>query len=140
MRKEITELIRRDFGIYSRGQAKKIDPNLPDDYYDEDIKDFAKNMKVLLRNLMWNITAGNTIYPVNDAELTERRMYQDRAIICCQQLHQEILFCEDALPVSISKLIPYVEMINFEEKLLKGWRKANNKLAEKINENKEKIV
>ena len=137
MRREITELLRRDFGIYSRGNSHKIDPALPPNYYDEDIKDFVTNIKKLLRNLMWNITAANTIYPVNDAEIIERRIYQDRAIIACQQLHQEFLFCEEALPVSIAKFIPYIEMINFEEKLLKGWRKSNAKIEEHIKD-KEK--
>ena len=139
MRREIIELLRRDFGIHSRSSAHKSDSNLPKDYYDEDIKHFADNIRTLLRNLMWNITAGNTIYPVNEAELSDRRLYQDRAIIACQQLHQEFLFAEDALPVNVSKFVPYIEMINFEEKLLKGWRKANNKLLDEIKNKEGKI-
>ena len=87
---------------------------------------------------MWNITAGNTIYPVNEEELRERRLYQDRAIIACEQLLQEMLYCEDVIPVKASKFMPYIEQIEFEIKLLKGWRKANSKIEELIAGRKRK--
>ena len=127
-------LTLRDFGLHSRGKQFKEDTGSqqPEGFYDELIAEFSKNLRLLLRNMMWNITAGNTIYPVNEAELRERRMYQDRAIIACEQLHQEILYCEDVIPVKVSKFMPYIEQIEFEIKLLKGWRKANSKIEELI--------
>jgi hypothetical protein len=128
----MTEYLRRDFGIHSRKNAKNIDPDLPEDYYNEDIGEFAKNIRILLRNLMMNICGGNTIYPTNLADLEQRRHYQNAAIINCEQLHQELLFCEDTLPVKASQLVPYVEAIEFEVKLLRGWRKSNNKAEEAI--------
>jgi hypothetical protein len=81
---------------------------------------------------MMNITAGNTIYPVTEAELQTRRQYQTAAIVNCEQLLQEMHYCEDILPVAVSKFLPYVDAIEFEIKLLKGWRKSNNKLNEKL--------
>jgi hypothetical protein len=140
MRREITMLVLRDFGIHSRGAKFKADTGSqqPEGFYDELVAEFSKNVRMLLRNMMWNITAGNTIYPVNEAELQERRMYQDRAIIACEQLHQEILYCEDVIPVKASTFMPYIEQIEFEIKLLKGWRKANNKIVEVITERKQK--
>ena len=62
LRKDMKEFLRRDFGIHSRKNASKIDPTLPDDWYDEDIIESAKNIRILLRNLIWNITAANTIH------------------------------------------------------------------------------
>jgi hypothetical protein len=132
LRREMTEFLRRDFGIHSRKNAQNIDPALPEDYYTEDIGEFAKNIKILLRNLIWNITGGNTIFPANLADLEHRRHHQNQAIINCEQLHQELLFCEDTLPIKASQLVPYVEAIEFEVKLLKGWRKSNNKAEEAI--------
>jgi hypothetical protein len=132
LRKEMTDFMRRDFGVHSRKNARNIDPGLPDDYYAEDIGEFTKNIKILLRNLMWNITGGNTIYPATLADLEQRRHYQNSAIINCEQLHQELLFCEDTLPVKVSQFVPYVEKIEFEITLLKGWRKSNNKFADAI--------
>jgi hypothetical protein len=81
---------------------------------------------------MMNITAANTIYPVNDLEVQTRRQYQTAAIITCEQLLQEILYCEDVLPIKVSKFVPYIERIEFEISLLKGWRKANIQIEDLI--------
>lgn len=143
LRRELTEFLRRDFGVHSRKNASKIDPTLPDDWYDEDIVDFARNIRLLLRNLIWNITAANTINANSEKEvnekikrLSERRRYQTGAIINCEQILQEMQFCEDSLPVNAEKFLPYVEMINFEITLLKGWRKSGNKLIDQFLEEK----
>jgi hypothetical protein len=61
-----------------------------------------------------------------------RRRYQTGAIVNCEQLLQELLYCEDVIPVKASKFAPYIEQIEFEIKLLKGWRKANNKIDDLI--------
>ena len=139
LRRELTEFLRRDFGVHSRKNASKINPTLPDDWYDEDIVDFSKNIRILLRNLVWNITAANTINASSEKlveekkkRLSERRGYQNAAIINCQQLIQEFQFCEDSLPINAEKLLPYVESLNLEITLLKGWRKSDNKLWEQI--------
>jgi hypothetical protein len=81
---------------------------------------------------MWNITAGNTIYPINSGETQKRRDYQTAAIIACEQLQQEFMYCKDVLPVKASAFAPYIDHIDFEIKLLKGWRRANAKLETQI--------
>jgi hypothetical protein len=140
MRREITMLVLRDFGIHSRGKKFKEDTGSqqPEGYYDELLEEFSRNVRQLLRSMIWNITAGNTIYPVNEAEVRERRHYQTAAIVNCEQLMQELLYCEDVMPVKVSKFMPYIEQIEFEIKLLKGWRKANNKIEELIAERMQK--
>jgi hypothetical protein len=138
VRREITMLVLRDFGIHSRGNKFKEDTGSqqPEGYYDELIEEFSKNIRQLLRNMMMNITAGNTIYPVNEIEMQERRRYQTAAIINCEQLLQEFLYCEDVMPVKVSQFMPYIEQIEFEIKLLKGWRKANKKIEDLLDERK----
>jgi len=140
MRKELTMLVLRDFGIHSRGAKFKADTGSqqPEGFYDELLADFSKNIRNLLRNLVMNITAANTIYPVNTSELETRRHYQTAAIINCEQLLQEILYCQDVLPVKVSKFVPYIEQIEFEISLLKGWRKANNKIVALIEQRQSK--
>jgi hypothetical protein len=140
MRKELTMLTLRDFGIHSRGAAFKAatGSQQPEGFYDELIAEFSRNIRNLLRDMMRNITAGNTIYPVNETEIQERRRYQTAAIINCEQLLQELLFCEDVMPVKASRFIPYIEQIEFEIKLLKGWRKANKKIEELLDERNAK--
>jgi hypothetical protein len=136
MRKEITELLLRDLGI--RDTVRKVkeedgkEHTIIEEYPDWLIVEFRRNILLILRNLMMNITAGNTIYPVNADELQLRRRYQTGAIVNCEQLLQEFLYCEDVLPVHISKFMPFVEKIEFEIALLRGWRKSNNKLEEKL--------
>jgi len=86
MCKEITELLLRDFGVKDE-----------DEYYSELIQEFRKNIRGLLRNLMWNITAGNTIYPTNENELTERRHYQTAAMSTasnyCRSFYFARMYC-----------------------------------------------
>ena len=140
LRKEITLLTLRDFGIHSRGKQFKEETGSqqPEGYYDELIGEFSGNIRKLLRNTMLNITGGNTIYPTNAEEIQIRRNYQNAAIINCEQLLQEILYCEDVMPVKISKFLPYIERIEFEIQLLKGWRKSNSKIETLIAERKAK--
>lgn len=140
MRKELTLLTLRDFGIHSRGKTFKqqTGSEQPEGFYDELLEEFSKSIRHLLRNLMLNITAGNTIYPVNNDEVIIRRRYQTGAIVNCEQLLQEMLYIEDVLPIKASVFFPYIERIEFEIKLLKGWRKANNKIENKIAEKQEK--
>jgi hypothetical protein len=134
MREEITKLTLRDFGIYSRGAKFKEETGSqqPEGYYDELLEEFSKNIRLLLRNMMWNITAGNTIYPANEEELQIRRNRQNAAITNCEMLLQEILYCEDVMPVKASRFLPYIEKIEHEINLLKGWRKSNSKIRDII--------
>jgi hypothetical protein len=140
MRKELTMLVLRDFGIHSRGKKFKEDTGSQQEegFYDELLQDFSTNIRQLLRNVMLNITAGNSIYPVTPEELSTRRMYQNAAIINCEQLLQEMLYCEDVMPVKSSIFIPYLERIEIEINLLKGWRKSNSKIMQRIIEAGEK--
>jgi hypothetical protein len=140
MRKEITLLVLRDFGVHSRGAKFKEETGSQqaEGYYDELIKEFSENIRLILRNMMLNITAANSVYPSNGAEIQIRRNYQNAAIVNCEQLLQEILYCEDVMPVKASKFLPYIERVEFEIKLLKGWRKSNSKVETVILERNEK--
>jgi hypothetical protein len=82
--------------------------------------------------MIMNITAGNTIYPTNQDELNLRRRYQNGAIVNCEQLLQEFQYCADVLPIKLEKFLPYVDKIELEIRLLKGWRKSNNGIERKL--------
>jgi hypothetical protein len=111
---------------------------------------FRNRIWQLLDGLMGNITDGNSIYPskmddprlpseyvrrIQSDELADRRRYQDAAIGCCQKLIQELQCVSDILPVRMDKMLPFMDMINFEIRLLKGWRKSTNELAKRIGQN-----
>jgi hypothetical protein len=121
LRKELTKLLVREFGL------KKDNDTLA-----WVIEQFRNNITALLRDIMWNITAANTIYPVSREELETRRYYQNKAIIACEELFQELQYCNDVLPVKVSLFIPYIDRIQTEIRLLKGWRKSNTQLAKRL--------
>jgi hypothetical protein len=136
LREDVTNLLLRDFGIRDKVRKIKTEDNkevtVIEEYPAWLIAEFRQNIMRILRNLMMNITAGNSIYPVNLEELQQRRRYQTEAIINCQQLLQEIQFCADVLPVELGKFLPYADTIDFEIKLLRGWRKANGQIEKAI--------
>jgi len=136
LREDITNLLLRDFGVRDKVRRIKTEDNLEvtiiEQYPDWLIVSFRNNIMQILRNMIMNITAGNTIYPTNQDELNLRRRYQTGAIINCEQLLQEFQYCADILPVKLEKFLPYVDKIDFEIKLLKGWRKSNNGIQKKI--------
>lgn len=142
LRKEMTVWLLRDFGVKDKVRIEKRAGEEPEkikeEFPDWLISHLREKIIGILHNMMMNITAANTIYPITTDELTLRRRYQTGAIINCEQLIQEIEYCDDILPISMKKFEPYYEMIAYEIKLLKGWRKANNKIVEKIKEKNEK--
>lgn len=138
LRKDTINLLLRDFGIRdsvrkqkSTGEAIVLEypPWLIDHFRDTAIS--------LLRNLMLHITAGNSVYPTNISECEQRRHYQNLAIYDCEQLLQEIQAWTDILPVQISKIQPFVEAVDLEVRLLKGWRKQTNLIAAKFRKEEE---
>ena len=141
LRREITKLLLKDFGIKDRIRTIKDDKReytIIDQYPEWLIRFFRQSIIITLRNLMMNITAGNTIYPSTPDELTERRKYQTQAIINCEQLLCDYNYIAEVFPVNLKKYMPYVEKIILEIKLLKGWRKSSNGLYKKIISNKRR--
>lgn len=150
LRKEMTELLLRDFGIKDKVRTPAKEPfilkmekddqhvmlelfekyhvtELSEQYPMWLIETFRNNILDILHDLIMNITAANTIYPVYESELLERRNLQNRAIGNCEQLLQEMQYVISVVPVNANKYMRYVEMIDKEIALLKGWRKSDNK-------------
>ena len=82
--------------------------------------------------LIDNITAANTIYPQNMREYEMRREYQTKAIITVEKIIQLLQFMLTTLPICADKFQPVTELLMKEGALLRGWRKADNKLKEKF--------
>jgi len=82
-----------------------------------------------LDDLMDNITAANTIYPVNEHELQIRRDYQNAALGNCEQIWQQLQHIDDVMievkAIDLNKLADALDMLVHEAALLKAWRKAN---------------
>jgi hypothetical protein len=136
LREDITNMLLRDFGVRDKIRRERTTENIEltiiEEYPAWLITYFRTNILTALFNLTQNITAANTIYPVNEDELRIRRQYQTDAVINCEQLLNEMQFCADVLPVKLEKFLPFVEKIDFEIALLKGWRKSNNHIHKKL--------
>ncbi len=158
LRKSLTELLLKDFGIrnkirkavsYTKSMTEEdaaIFQNLMDKYeYTSIIEEYPcwiiDNMRTNILNLchsmIMNITQANTIYPTNEYEYYDRRNYQNHAIGNCEQLLQEMQYIISIIPVDANKYLPYVKMITKEIQLLKGWRKSDNRILKNI-QGKEK--
>jgi len=84
-------------------------------------------------NLMNNITAANSVYPVNEHELQVRRDHQNAALGSCEQIWQQLQHIDDVMfevkAIDLNKLAPILDMLVRETALLKAWRKANKIMA-----------
>ena len=156
MRNEITDLLLRDFGIKDKVRDTKIlcrihkiepedevileailkkygiESDILDEYPLWLVDKFRTSIMDCMTDLMKNIIAANTIYPVNAVEYNQRRSFQDIAIGNCEQLFQEMQYVIAIIPVDAEKYMRYVDMIEREIGLLKGWRKSDNKILKRI--------
>lgn len=155
LRKEITFLLLRDFGIRDKIRKTESIANkmndadaenfrnimnkyeftyILDEYPNWLIDKMRSNILNLLHSLVMNITQSNTIYPTCEEEYYDRRKYQNHAIANCEQLLQEMQYIISIIQVDANKYLKYVDMIDEEVKLLKGWRKSDNKILKRIKE------
>ena len=156
MRIMMTEFLLRDFGIKDRrrnlefaqevysmddddlGEIEEIMTayNLKNSYIDkfptwliDKERDYFLD---ILRDLIKNITCANTIRITNKEEYYLRRNYQNQAICDCENLLQEMQYVLFVCHPNAEKYMPYVDIIEKEIALLKGWRKSDNKIIKSI--------
>lgn len=148
LRKEITNLLLRDIGVKKTIRNYRINTNgmeaqdadlllgvmekyrlktFPGDFPMWLIEKFRDSMWDILRDMHINITRAYSIWATNEAEAAERRICQDRAIASCENLLQEMQLAIEVLPIDAEKYMRYVDVIEEEIILLKGWRKSDNK-------------
>ena len=149
VRKDITELLLRDFGYsYEKAEKRLMKhfggrkyPELSeaererydrlklkweafDDWF---IYDERQVIVDCLREITKEVLIANSIYPTCMEELIQRRIHQDEAIGQCYRLAQELQYAIETLPVDVNTYLQFGEAIQTEINLIKGWRKADNK-------------
>lgn len=156
MRKEITNLLLRDFG-YSFEKAEtrllkqfggrtyeqltekereryhKTKERLEafDDWFIYDERQAIVNC---LRKIGEKVYTANSIYPTTMEELAQRRLYQEEAIGECYTLTQELQYAIETLPVDVNIFLRFGDLIQTEIDLIKGWRKSDNKFKRAISD------
>ena len=149
VRKDITDLLLRDFGYNSKKSENHLLKMFGGRCYEE-LSDLEKetytNRKIktnsfeqwfiieqrksimdCLRNVQELIFVANSIYPQYQEELIERRILQDKAIGQCFRLIQELQYSMETLPVDTDKYLRFAKDIEKEIDLVKKWRKSDNK-------------
>lgn len=148
LRSEVTKLLLRDLGVKKLVRnlvikTDKMEPqdadlllgvmeryglkSFPAEYPMWLIEKLRDSIWEILRDMHVNITRAYTIFATNESEAKERRNAQNRAIADCESLLQELQLAIDVLPIDAEKYMRYVDLIEKEIALLKGWRKADNK-------------
>ena len=155
LRKSLTFLLLRDIGVKSKVRKLQITTKgmSPDDaksfqeiavkygmasfveeYPEWLIEKFRDSIWDIMRDMMINITRAYTIWATNLYEAYARRNYMDAAIADCESLLKELELAIDVLPIDAEKYMRYVEDIEREIALLKGWRKSDNKRIKELRE------
>lgn len=155
-RKEITDLLLRDFGYDLERAEKRVAKMFGGRNYEEltpeekvrydklkakneafdnwFIEDERKRIVDCLREITKEVFMANSIYPTVMEELVERRLCQDRAVGQCYRLTQELQYAIETLPVDVNKYLRFADMIQTEINLIKGWRKSDNKFKRAISD------
>lgn len=149
LRKDITDLLLRDFGYSYEKCDKKLQKAFGGRTYDQlteaerlrydrmkqkweafddwFIYDQRQVIVDCLREITKEVYIANSIYPTCMEELIERRLHQDNAIGQCYRLVQELQYAIETLPVDVNTFTQFGNAIQTEINLIKGWRKADNK-------------
>lgn len=160
LNKEITILIVNNFNVKKINKKMDIEKLLNDmspedastfmgilEHYNKDVDEISKVvpewlinhkrelMLSLCENLINYIVGANSIYPTCLEEYNERRLMQDKAIGCCRTMLTQFQIITYVLNgyIKIDKYKRYINMVNQEIRLLKGWRAKGNKFLNQIN-------
>ena len=154
MRKDITDLLLRDFGYSNEKFQKNLERRYggrpPDQLTESQKKNIEKQrgraeafdewfisqerntIISCLHGINEHVYTANSIYPTCAEELTERRIHQDLAIGQCYRIVQELQYAIETLPVDVNVYLRFAEQIQKEIDLIKGWRKSDNKFRKQI--------
>lgn len=129
IRKMATDLALREFGYkrkvieYETEQQRERRKGFEEWFIDNSRESVISACRTLINNL----TAANAIFPNCKEELTERRVYQDRALGAVYVIAQELQYAMETLPVDVNKFLIIAEPLEKEIGLIKQWRKSDNK-------------
>ena len=155
LEKELTFIVLKDFGIKPRtrepnffskvynmkaedaimfnGLCEQYKITRVTEDYPAWIMDYHRRRIIeLLASLKENIRSANEVYPYYRAEYIARREYQNEAIRSCGKLYDAFTTVKNTFSINPDKYMGVVEKIERERTLLKGWRKADNKILQQI--------
>lgn len=97
---------------------------------------FKHRLFEILLDITESIVAADSIYPMTYEEAIQKRSIQTKAISDCYVLKEVLSYYTQSFNITLSLI--YKQILEIDEliKLLKHWRKLNNKYINKFNNNK----
>lgn len=142
LRRDITDLLLRDFGYSFEKAEKRLERRFSGRSYEEltemekgvydrlkkrweafdewFIEDQRKIIVDCLRDITKEVYIANSIYPTCREELIQRRLHQDEALGQCYRLTQELQYAIETLPVNVNTYTQFGDAIQTEINLIKG--------------------
>ncbi len=96
------------------------------------IKEECKAVAQACLNLTGSLRTANTIWPTYMDELTERRIYMDRALGACNVLQDELQYIAESVYADKNKFTALVLEIETLFKKIKSVRQADNRFLKTI--------
>ena len=130
----LLDFMQRNFGVKDLEQFVRIqyaygkEPTENFSKYRYLMTNFKNRINQLASQLTSNIRAANSIYPTSMHEYEERRDYQNKAIINCEQIIKELQRIVEIFEVDINVYGRYVKAIDREIGLIKKWRQRDRKI------------
>lgn len=113
-----------DYIIKKYGIESELDCNYPR-WYIERLRNKILNA---LDGMIDKIIVANSCSPVTQLEKDTKRKMQTDAIGLCYVIIDGLTEAAQKLPVDANKYMPFIEMLEKEIKVLKGWRKYTYKI------------
>lgn len=139
IRKRVTELLKVLY-LQTKKRLEQLGLNASEntDKIREDffnlwlIQEESRIIADCANDISGNIRTANSIWPVYMAEFTERRVYMDRAMACCNKLQDELQYIAEAIYADKNKFTALVLEIQKLFSKVKSIRQADNRFLKDI--------
>lgn len=115
-----------------REEKSKILREMEEDFDLWFIRQEREEILKYCRGIVQHLTAANTIYPSYPSEFEERRIEMDRAMVCCNQLQQELQYIASVLPDDKNKFMAIALEIKSEFERIKKLRQSDNRFLKHL--------
>lgn len=127
--KKVTAYIR---DANEREQKAKVIREMEEDFDLWFIRQEREEVLNHCRGIVQHLIAANTIYPTYTSEFEERRIEMDRAMICCNQLQQELQYLASVLPNDKNKFMAIALEVKGEFEMIKKLRQSDNRFLKHL--------
>lgn len=115
-----------------RENKAKVIKELEEDFDLWIIKQERESVLNYCKGIVQHLIAANTIYPAYFPEFEERRLELDKAMMCCNQLQQELQYLAEVLPADKNKYMSIALEVKGEFEMIKALRQSDNRFLKHL--------